>query len=511
MKFKTNILTLYMLLSISLTSSLTYAFDTDSPILLPDSTSTSIINSYDRRNTTTIYLEDRAVNISSISISNGNIVSYSFDKSTKRLSITVDNGSINLIPNPKKYKKTGTKTLDSLSTSFNSTTYYSDSDDYTGVINKSGAYYKNTTLSTPASSKTISDYNTDSSNVGINKGDANDSSSHSAMISKVKSKVMANRGWNTSNTISYNSDGYSGTLKASITAEAAGMVPVDVYPTLPKGTWRGSVTVTRSFSGTVTKPAVNWYSQKYSGTVYAPGEDEVYTYYIYINYKKMPLPPNTPQIITPSQSDNLYFATEVIPLTWSYSDPEGMALIASRITLTNVITGIKYNFDIPDNKKLHFLPAIFPQGAYNLTVSVKNDKNMISTSNSILIRRNVYRKPGRLVTKNISCNNEFRKIKIVTQYELENKFVNGKKILTSIDGYILLPTSYSNNQYIYDYNTTDPNYKIKFKLENNFDFSDVILLPKPTKEMKILFVLDSEDNEFSEISPALDNITVYAR
>lgn len=509
-KLKNNILTLCTLLSITIISSLTYAFDNDSPILLPDSTSTSIINSYNRRYTKTIYLEDRAVNISNIRVSNGNVVGYSFNKNTKELSITVDNGSPNYIFNPKKESLFVTKTLDSQSTYFSSSIYYSNGD-YTGYINKSGDYYKNTTLSKPSYSMTISGYNSDSETVHVCKGDSNDSSSQSAIVSKVKSSVMSSNGWSTSDTIYYNSDGYSGTLKASITAKAAGMVSQSEYPLLPSGKWRGAVTVTRSFSGTVTKPAENWYSQKYAGTVYAPGYDEVYTYSIYVDYEKMPLAPNTPQILTPSQADNLYFLTEVIGLNWSYSDPEGMPLIASRITLTNLITGTKYNYDIKNNKTLHFLPAIFPQGAYNLTISVKNNKNMISTSKPILIRRNVYRKPGNLVTKTISSTNTFRKVKIVTKYELENKIKNGQTLSTSIKGYILLPKSYSNNQYIYDYNTTDPNYKIEFTLEDNFDFSDVIVLPRQTSEIKLFFALDSEDDEFSEITPSLDNVTVYAR
>ena len=331
------------------------------------------------------------------------------------------------------------------------------------------------------------------------------------MESNAKSAVMSSRGWSYSDYINYNSDGYSGKLTANITAKANSMVSVAEYPLLADGKWRGAITVTRSFSGTVHKPGINWYSQDYSGTVYAPGEDEVYSYNIKINYEQMPLAPNTPQILNPSQADNLYFLTEVIGLNWSYSDPEGMPLIASRITLTNLITGTKYNYDIKNNKTLHFLPAIFPQGAYNLTISVKNNKNMISTSKPILIRRNVYRKPGNLVTKTISSTNTFRKVKIVTKYELENKIKNGQTLSTSIKGYILLPKSYSNNQYIYDYNTTDPNYKIEFTLEDNFDFSDVIVLPRQTSEIKLFFALDSEDDEFSEITPSLDNVTVYAR
>ena len=77
------------------------------------------------------------------------------------------------------------------------------------------------------------------------------------------------------------------------------MVSVTEYPKLENGKWRGCIAVTRSYSGTVTKPETTWYTQDYSGTVYKAGYDDVYSYNITVNYEKRPLHPNKPVISSP--------------------------------------------------------------------------------------------------------------------------------------------------------------------------------------------------------------------
>lgn len=499
------------LLALLINTFTTYAFESDEKINIKSQTTSSISNSYSQRVTKKIKLEDRAVKVNSIDVNNGKVVSFSFDSSTKILTLIVDSGTSNSLYNPYKYSKSVSVEKDSSSTSFQSSVYYS-SGGYSGTLYKSGSYYKNSSLTEPADSKTISSYDSTTVLYDVYKNDSNDAKTESAIASNVRSDVMSLYNWSTSDTRYYSSGGYSGTLRASITAKAVGMVSVTEYPLLKDGEWRGRVSVTRSFSGTVTKPEVPWYTQKYSGTVYASGYDDVYSYKLTINYEKSPLPPNKPAISSPTNTSNLYFYNEIIEVAWSYSDPEGYPLIATKITFTNKLTGEEINYIVSGNKTSYDIPATFPKGAYDITVTVKNSKNMTTKSDGVEIRRNVYKKPGLVLSKTINVDSKFKHVLVVTKYELEKIKVANKLLSTSIEGYILLPKYNSSGEAVYNFNTTDPDYKIKFDLKSSLNnLNDIVVLPRATDEIKIMFVLDSEDDEYSVITPILDHVTVYAR
>jgi len=506
-KAKNSLLILAILSNICVT----YGFESDKPINIDCQTTSTISNSYSQRVTKTIKLEDRAVKVNSIHVNNGRVVNFNFDKNTKIVTFTVDAGSTNQLYNPKKYSTTVTAERHSTSTNFPSSTYYNN-DGYSGTIYKDGKYYKNDALTVPADSKKIYGYNSETVDFNIHKNDAYDAPSHSAMESNAQSAVMAQKGWSYSDSIYYSYNGYSGRLYADISARAAGMEEVDKYPTLPDGAWRGRIEVTRSFSGTVDRPETIWYTQEYSGTVYKEGYDDVYSYNITVNYEKRPLPPNKPVISSPPNISKLYFYNEVVDVAWSYSDPEQYPLKATKITFTNKDTNEEINYIVSGNKTSSKIPATFPKGAYDITVTVKNSRNMTTKSDAVEIRRNVYKKPGRVISKTIKIDSKFKHVLVITQYELEKIKVSNKLLTSSIQGYILLPKYNSNGEAVYDINTTDPNYRVSFALQSNLNqLNDVVILPRTTNEIKIMFILDSEDKEYSFITPILDHVTVYAK
>lgn len=508
---KTKITVSLLLLSICVNTFVTYGFESDKPINIDCQTTTSISNSYSQRVTKTIKLEDRAVKVNSINVNNGRVVSFNFDNNTKIVTFTVDDGSPNQLYNPKKYSKTATADRSSTSTNFPSSIFY-DKDGYSGTLYKDGKYYKNNSLTIPASSKQISGYDSETINFEIYKNDAYDDKTESKMATNAKYAVMAKYGWSSLDSVYYNSGGYSGTLYADITAKAVGMVDVDKYPTLENGKWRGRIAVTRSYSGTVTKPETTWYTQDYSGTVYKAGYDDVYSYNITVNYETRPLPPNKPVISSPPNISKLYFYNEVIDVAWSYSDPEDYPLISTKITFKNQLTKEEINYIVSGNKTSHKIPATFPKGAYDITVTVKNSRNMTTKSDAVEIRRNVYKKPGRVITKTIKIDSKFKHVLVITKHELEKIKVANKVLTSSIQGYILLPKYNSNGEAVYDINTTDPNYRVSFTLQSNLNqLNDVVILPRTTNEIKIMFILDSEDKEYSFITPILDHVTVYAK
>lgn len=500
-----------LVLSILVNTCVTYGFESDKPINIECQTTSSISNSYSQRVTKTIKLEDRAVKVNNVKVNNGKVVSFSFDSKTKILTIIVDNGSANALYNAYKYSKTATSDRNSTSTNFPSSISY-NKDGYSGTLYKDGKYYKNNSLTIPASSKQISGYDSETINFEIYKNDANDAKTESAMASNAKYAVMAKYGWSSFDSVYYNSDGYSGKLSADITAKAVGMVSVTEYPTLENGKWRGRIAVTRSYSGTVTKPETTWYTQDYSGTVYKAGYDDVYSYNITVNYEKRPLPPNKPVISSPENISKLYFYNEVIDVTWNYSDPEDYPLISTKITFKNKLTNEEINYIVSGNKTSHKIPATFPKGAYDVTVTVKNSRNMTTKSDGVEIRRNVYKKPGIVLSKTIKIDSKFKHVLVITQYELEKIKVANKVLTSRIDGYILLPKYNANGEAVYDIKTTDPNYRVKFDLKSNLnELNDIVVLPRTTNEIRIMFILDSEDKEYSFITPILDHVTVYAR
>lgn len=338
----------------------------------------------------------KGVSIRNVSLGVGNVVEYSYDKNTQMLTVKVDNGKENKTYNDYQSSKYVSDWDLSSTNSFSSYYYYSDSSGYSGSIYKDGTSYVYSGSYTAAQEKTVTDYelstgpnfsysssiyyssggytgylyksgsptyysgstssktvsgqNATTRSYDVKKNDSNDSGNGSIIESNVLSMAMRNNGWSYSDKYSYSdSSGYSGSLSANYSTRMTGAVSVSEYPLLPTGKWRGSVEVTRSFSGTVTadtrtmkqsysgtvtKPAVDTrtWRQDYYGKVYKGGYDYSYDYAILIEYESDVLDVN----ITPSQTT---WTNEDIVLTVN----SGSNFFKSIKAITSSLSQTEYN------------------------------------------------------------------------------------------------------------------------------------------------------------------------
>lgn len=291
----------------------------------------------------------KGVSIRGISLGVGNVLSSTYNKDTQMLTVKVDNGKENKTYNYYQSSKYVSDWDTSSTNSFSSYYSYSDSYGYSGSIYKDGSSYVNSGSYTAAQTKTVTDYalstgpffsypssisynsggysgslsksgsptfysgstssktvsgqNATTRSYDVKKNDANDSGNGSIIESNVLRMSMSNNGWSYSDKYSYSdTSGYTGSLSANYSARMTGAVPVSEYPILASGKWRGSVEVSRSFSGTVTadtrtmkqsysgtvtKPAVDTrvWRQDYYGKVYKGGYDYSYDYSIIVEYE----------------------------------------------------------------------------------------------------------------------------------------------------------------------------------------------------------------------------------
>ncbi|MDO0824085.1 hypothetical protein [Desulfosporosinus nitroreducens] len=234
-------------------------------------------------------------NLKSIELVNTNTGIVSHLMSGENVTINISGGSVTgTQPNPTKYSKTGTYTSASSYNSFLSTYPYSDGQ-YLGSIPKVNSYSQTYVSSgLPADSKTVTASGTFTVNTyNVWNGSSFDYDTTSS-----------------GSTYSYNSGGYSGIL--SLTGMSDGH---DTYtgstPTNPivGGRYLTQITqYTATYSGNVSKPDTRVYSTMYyadySGIVYAPGVDNLYSYTVTLSY----IDNSDPTITTTLPSENSYFS-----------------------------------------------------------------------------------------------------------------------------------------------------------------------------------------------------------
>ena len=203
-------------------------------------------------------------------------------------------------PNPTKYSRTESTTQTSMSNNLPSTVSY-NSGGYSGTLYGQGvttATVQTGGSYTPADSKTATDSVTIWQDTVLRYSEP---SGWTIMN-------VYNSGY--PNSLSYNAGGYSGTLNYTHKTPYSG--PNDLPATGTPGQihylarWYG----TAYYSGSVTRPASDTrtygtqYSQNYSGTVYAPGYDDLYSYTVILEY----IDNKGPLLTTTVPEENRYFS-----------------------------------------------------------------------------------------------------------------------------------------------------------------------------------------------------------
>lgn len=204
------------------------------------------------------FILDGLISIDEVIVDNGNI-EYKIDGD--KVTVTVSNGNSREEHNSKKYNKIATSYTTSSTDSFSSTKPYSNGG-YTGTLNRDGSSYVYSGSYTRSDSKTVTTKVSDT------------------MIINFRT-MSPDTDWNNkpSSSISYNEDGYSGTLNlVTYTTADKRISPKDKNYMLAD--W------TATYSGTVTKPSSDTrrWKQDYKGTVYKGGTDNYYKYKINIKY-----------------------------------------------------------------------------------------------------------------------------------------------------------------------------------------------------------------------------------
>jgi hypothetical protein len=212
-------------------------------------------------------------NLNSVTSSTINTGSVSTSVSGNNVTVYASNGtSTRSVWDSYKYSSYASDYLTGSSDSFPSSISYS-SGSYSGTLSKSGSAYVSSGSYTPEDSKSISGYNPGTSTTW-------DTYKYNGY------------GWglydtyagNVPNTISYNSDGYSGTLSKNWWSTGHNDTP----PSNPQvgDTYNAYSYWGYDYYGTVTRPGSDTrvYRQDYSGLVYAGGYTYYYSYTATLNY-----------------------------------------------------------------------------------------------------------------------------------------------------------------------------------------------------------------------------------
>lgn len=231
-------------------------------------------------------------------------------------------------------------------------------------------------------------------------------------------------------------------------------------------------------------------------TVYARLYDNVGNYRaMTVQINLLPIAPKTPIIVEPIAGNPLYLANEKVNVIWQYDDintdfgklPQQKA----EIQLTNTDTGEVKKYTVT-GQITEFTLKDLEKGNYTVSVTVYNWSNIKSVSAVVPFRVGIYNPNGNVRTMIINNGSPLSYIKIVTNYEIP--------VGTKIEG-----------RYYYKVKsdgTIDESVYKTFILSKN---DEVIRLPEKTSKLQIEYRLSRDNGVSPELTPILDNITVYGK
>lgn len=221
--------------------------------------------------------------INTVSVDNGNITDWSYDKANKRIIINVGGGvkSPNILV-PNFYSKDVVQTDNSSSNVFPTTIAYHDADGYDGKLNREPTHR---IINTPEK-KTITTYNQASNKLDFINNDWRTPDVLTPKISEydtlIQKYFLDN---NIPSTLAYSDkDGFKGTLTqvkdrhdldSIIRSGMQYVVPYNAYQIITYWSYTGEV------SRTTTS-----YEQDYSGKVYKDGYSDAYKYNFVVSYSR---------------------------------------------------------------------------------------------------------------------------------------------------------------------------------------------------------------------------------